>query len=1383
MISGSAVPARPVSATKRIVIYWVGVCLSFLALVLFGFHGKLEAPKSPAGEHRISARAGAVRPRLVASYGKLPLSFEVNQGQTASQVKFLSRERGYTLFLTGDTAVLALRKPSARIQDSGFRSQEGRLRGLQSGGQLQRTTDNGPRTKSAIENQVVRLRLVDANPRAEVEGADELPGKANYFIGNDPKKWRTNVPTYARVRYKNVYPGIDLEYYGNQGGQLEYDFVVAPGADPGAITLEVGAHGHAPLRIAPDGDLVISAEGSAVHFHKPLVYQPEPGSSLVTRHSSLVQGRFHLTATNQVTFELSGYDKTRPLIIDPYLSYSTYLGGSYQDGAGRIAVDSSGNAYVTGATSSADFPTVNPLQATLKSPPCVAGSGVPCWNAFVSKLNAEGSALVYSTYLGGSGGDSGAGIAVDSSGNAYLVGGTNSTDFPTVNPMQATNKSPTKGTDFVAKLNASGSALVYSTYLGGSGGDNPGGIAIDSSGNAYLGGGTRSPDFPTVNPLQRDLKGTGNAFVAKLNAAGSALIYSTYLGGSGTDWASALALDPSGNAYVTGLTQSTDFPTVNPIQATNKATPGWTGFVAEVNAAGSALVYSTYLGGSGLDEGNGIAVDSSGSAYVTGQTGSTDFPTVNPLQASNKSVGEFPCTAFVAKLSASGSALVYSTYLGGSGGDEGEGIAVDSFGNAYVTGDTSSTDFPIANAIQASLGAPNAANAFVAELNASGSALVYSTYLGGSKSDGSGAVAVDISGNAYLSGVTTSTDFPTVNPIQASNKAIYGTGFVAKLSPGPAPAVSLSAPALNFGSIAASSQQSVTLTNLGNASLNISSITASGDFALVTTATSCPYAGGSVAPEAKCTLDVTFTPTEAGARTGTVTVTDNAAGSPHTVPLSGTGVVPAPNFSASSVTFANQLVGTTSAPQPVTVTYTGSIILSISSVETPVQWPQSNNCPASLAGNTSCTINVSFQPTTGGGQFGAIVFTDNAGTGSQSVYLSGTAVYSINGPNPSFSVTSINFPTQQAGTSSNPYPVTVQNTGNQALAINSISITGANSGDFSLSQNCPSSLAVNASCQVNVTFSPTAAGTRTAALSFFDNATVSPQSLPLNGIGLAPVASLSPSSLSFPSQWVGTTGLPENITLTNNGNEPLSISNIQTSAQFGVTNGCTTSVAVGVGCTISVFFDPSSAGAQTGTLTITDNAPGSPQTVQLSGTGQDFQMSSSGPSQTVSAGQTANYSLTVAPEGGLSQTVSLACSGAPSLSTCTLSPSSVTLNGTASTTVTVQVATTAPTLAPPWGRVLPPNLTGLGRVFWLLALVGLASVGALVAAKKRRTACLLGACLVLVMLWSACGGGAQVVHMPGTPAGTYTLDVKGTVTSTVPSATLTHDFQFTLTVD
>ncbi|MFZ0823455.1 MAG: SBBP repeat-containing protein, partial [Terriglobales bacterium] len=396
------------------------------------------------------------------------------------------------------------------------------------------------------------------------------------------------------------------------------------------------------------------------------------------------------------------------------------------------------------------------------------------YDAFVAKLNPSGSALVYSTYLGGIENDAVLGIAVNSSGNAYVAGWTASTNFPTMNPLQAVYGGGSSNA-FVANLNPSGSALVYSTYLGGSCADSGSGIAVDSSGNAYVTGSTCSTNFPTMNPLQAANAGGYDAFVAEINPSGSALVYSTYLGGSGDDPGTGIAVDGSGNAYVTGQTNSTNFPTMNPLQAAN-AGGNDDAFVAKLNASGSALIYSTYLGGSGADGGTGIAVDSSDNAYVTGYTASTDFPTMNPLQAAYGGGGY---DTFVAEINPSGSALVYSTYLGGSGVDHGSGIAVDSTGNAYVTGYTASTDFPTMNPLQAAYGG-GSDDAFVAKLNPLGSALVYSTYLGGSHDDDGLGIAVDSSGNAYATGQTNSTDFPTMNPLQPTNGGGYDV-FVAKI--------------------------------------------------------------------------------------------------------------------------------------------------------------------------------------------------------------------------------------------------------------------------------------------------------------------------------------------------------------------------------------------------------------------------------------------------------------------------------------------------------------------------------------------------------------------------------------------------------------------------
>src|SRR5438552_1638880 len=467
-------------------------------LVLFPFLVGFACPATAAPEARVSE-----------TYGKLPLHFEANQGQTHQDVRFLARGSGYSLYLTAGEAVLVLTKP------------------------------NPDATRARGTPVVVRMSLVGAAPKPPVSGLDELPGKANYLIGKDPAKWRTNVPTYAKVHYRAVYPGIDLVYYGNQR-QLEYDFVVAPGADPERIVL--GFQGGERLEINAEGELVLHAGGGALRQQKPVIYQEING--VRTR----IEGRYVLKDAHRVGFQVAAYDQSRPLVIDPTLVYATYLGGSISDDGYGIAVDAAGSAYVTGLAGSTDFPTASPLQAA-------SGGGT---DAFVSRLHAVGSALVYSTYLGGSGSELGVGIAVDAAGSAYVTGQTTSTDFPTANPLQAASGG---GTDaFVSKLDAAGCALLYSTYLGGSGGDGGGGIAVDAAGSAYVTGWTTSTNFPTASPLQSAKAGFTDAFVSKLNAAGSALLYSTYLGGGfGDNYGLGIAVDAAGAAYVTGRTNSADF--------------------------------------------------------------------------------------------------------------------------------------------------------------------------------------------------------------------------------------------------------------------------------------------------------------------------------------------------------------------------------------------------------------------------------------------------------------------------------------------------------------------------------------------------------------------------------------------------------------------------------------------------------------------------------------------------------------------------------------------------------------------------------------------------------------------------------------------------------
>ncbi len=678
--------------------------------------------------------------RLLERYGKLPLRFEANQGQTDEDVKFLSRGKGYTMFLTSGGAVMTLRAPGKENKQSGeVREGESgsRERGMESG-----------------RSAVLRMNLVGANHGTRVVGGEELPGKSNYLIGNDRSKWRIDVPNYDRVKYESVYPGVDLVYYGHQG-ELESDFIVAAGADAAAIRLRMD--GAKRVRINRQGDLELEMDGGKVVLGKPVVYQRSEGQT----EKRIIAGRYTVKGKCEVEFDVASYDKKEPLTIDPVLRYSTYLGGNSADSGSAIVVDAAGNAYVTGATQSTNFPTTNPL----------AGTNAGGTDAFVTKLNAAGTALVYSTYLGGSGFDAGIGIAVDAEGNAYVIGDTGSSNFPTMNPFQASLDGAEDA--FVTKLNALGNGLVYSTYLGGSSYEYGQGIAVDAEGNAYVIGYTYSSNFPTMNPFQATFGGGNDAFVTKLNAAGTALVYSTYLGGSASDVGNGIAVDVAGNAYVTGYTNSTNFPTMNPLQATSGG--GYDAFVTKLDGVGNAAFYSTYLGGSDAEQGQGIAVDAEGNAYVTGITYSADFPTKNPFQATFG--GGYD--AFVTKLNATGTALVYSTYLGGSSYDSGGAIAV-SAGNAYVTGYTFSSDFPTKNPFQATYGGGDE-DAFVTKLNTSGNALVYSTYLGGNGIDGGLGIAVD-AGSVYVTGYTTSTNFPTMNPFQATFGGSSEDAFVAKIS-------------------------------------------------------------------------------------------------------------------------------------------------------------------------------------------------------------------------------------------------------------------------------------------------------------------------------------------------------------------------------------------------------------------------------------------------------------------------------------------------------------------------------------------------------------------------------------------------------------------------
>ncbi len=713
---------------------------------------------------------------VMRNVSSMPLAFTENQGQWDEKVLFRANAGGATMWFTRDGAYYQFTRripvgtdisdhtvgttgvPTYKGTNSvipakaGIQSPVGqdprgpdisdaRGRQMSTSAPFPRGQESFPdRTDhehESIETMMIKANFVGSNPNPRMVGEGILEYKCNYFLGNDPAKWRTDVPNYSAIVYEDIYPGIDLKYYAN-GKQMEYDFIVSPGADPSQIMVRY--EGAKSLSVDAAGRLVVETEWGKVVEQRPVVYQLS-GSDRVS-----VDGEYVLKGDQTFGFRLGpGYNPALAVIIDPVLEYSTYLGGNNHDFGYGITVDAFGAVYVIGETYSTDFPTENPYQTDQ------AGQDV-----FITKLSASGNSLVYSTYLGGSDNDRGFGIAVDVSGVVYVTGDTYSADFPILKPYQGTYQGGMTDV-FVTKLSNSGNSLLYSTYLGGSDGDFSRGIAVDSSGAVHVTGDTWSTNFPTENPYQTDLLGYSDAFVTKLSNSGRSLVYSTYLGGGGYEYARGIAVDASGAAYVMGRTSSSDFPTENPYQ-TNQS--DWDVFVTKLSSSGSSLVYSTYLGGSYREWGYGIAVDASGAAYVTGETGSIDFPTENPYQTDQ---GNYD--AFVTKLSSSGNSLVYSTYLGGNGNDCSIGIAVNASGEVYVVGSTYSSDFPTENPYQTDqLGR----DVFVTKLNNSGNSLVYSTYLGGSSDDFSWAIALDATGSVYVTGSTESSDFPTENPYQTN---------------------------------------------------------------------------------------------------------------------------------------------------------------------------------------------------------------------------------------------------------------------------------------------------------------------------------------------------------------------------------------------------------------------------------------------------------------------------------------------------------------------------------------------------------------------------------------------------------------------------------------
>ena len=720
-----------------------GLLIGLLSLVVVLFSHDVvpsTAVRSGGGAARATAPTQA---RVTAGYGQVPLSFEANHGQAQEPVKFLARGTNATLYLLPDEAALEVQQAE---------------------------------NKTAL----VKMKLVGANKQPQLQGQEELPGKSNYFSGNKPNGWKTNIPTYQRVKYSQVYEGIDLVYYGNQQ-QLEYDFIVQPSADPGAIKLRL--EGAEQISLNAQGELVLTTAAGEVKQRKPVIYQEVNGSR------QEIEGNYVLTEACEVQFAVGPYDHHQPLVIDPVISYTTFFGTLP---ATAIAVDKEGNAVVAGR-----------IAAT----PGAYQSGS---EQSVAKLNASGTAVLFSaTFNAGDGGQIND-LALDAQGNVYLTGRTSTSQFPTT-PGAFQTDFGLKGANFhnafVMKFNAQGNALLYSTFLKG---DQLTGntlklnqgwaIAVDRDGSAYVTGDTNALDFPvTTGAFQtQNLSQNRTGFVAKLNAIGTGLIYATFLGsGSNGDHGTSIALDTAGNAYMTGITsngwmgqtrpRSLAFPVTSGAFQTTDDVGNAGIYVTKLNTTGSALVYSTLLGRWYTSESfpPQIAVDSANCAYIAGTTISAAFPTTPGAfktqggGASTIRSGDINVDGFVAKLNAAGSGLLYSTYIGGNDTDRCLGIAVDADQNVHLTGMTNSADFPQIGLPPQSIGLGDNTGAFVVKMNPNGTALSQAIFL----RQGNGqAIDTDQAQNVFIAGSAFPSFMTTAGAFQAVSTTSFAGGFVAKLS-------------------------------------------------------------------------------------------------------------------------------------------------------------------------------------------------------------------------------------------------------------------------------------------------------------------------------------------------------------------------------------------------------------------------------------------------------------------------------------------------------------------------------------------------------------------------------------------------------------------------
>ena len=1386
-------------------------------LFTYGVTANAASNAAPAGKH------------VAANYGKIPLSFEPNRGQTDPSVQFLSRGSGYSLFLTQDEVVLNLERQRVASPSQ--------------------TPGSHPGVAMA---DTLRMKLLGANASAAVTGLDPQSGTVSYLIGNDPKKWHTGIQTFGKVNFAQVYPGVDLVFYGNQR-QLEYDFVVAAGADASRIGWQIDG---AKPSIDTDGNLVLSAANGPAGFKKPVFYQMDGDKKVA------VEGVFTV-AGSRIGFKLGSYDHAKTLIIDPVLTYATYLGGSTNDylggaqsigieglnGTGNvdqgIAYDSQGSAYVVGVSYSADFPVQSPyLNAPAKAS---NASGAP--SAVITKFSPDGSSLVYSTYLGGSNYDYGEAIAVDSNGEAFVVGQSHSSDFPITSGAYQTVCAPGindqwtgythvyterstcgapgygNGSAFVTKLNAAGSGLVYSTFLDGDGTSNAVAIAIDSAGQAYIGGTTSyvgcglntntSPStiisytcFPTTSGAvvsgQDARVGTTNfqGFISVFDPTGSSLLYSSLFipQNPGCQWSSTtgigrtldcynllsgvngVAVDISGNFYIVGETSSTSLPTTTGViqPSTGPADPNnplalalyvQRGFVAKFNPVtsngGASLAYSTYLGGQiagGSDMVSNITTDADGYAYVSGLTDSTDFPVTTGAYQTSAKLSSASSAAFVAKLNPTGTAIEWATYLGNATGNL-DGVSavgpiqLDGNGNVYVTGKANAGNFPWVGNMEPYNGAP----VFVSELDPTGSKLLFSTEFGTGLSDNMtpAGLAVDAAGNMYVAfddncagTIVTPGSFQQTNHMQSSGCAEFSTtGFVAKIS-----ATGTATVALAASPSPASAGQSTTLTATvtptatyasvptgtiefqdGGTTLTTATLNASG-IATYTTSTLTPnthsltavYSGDSTYPAGNGTASLTVTGLTASVNvapaTGTtslaaslsvkVTVSGSGATPSGTVILSGGGytssaatlsggistiVIPANSLSAGSDTLTVSYSGDAnfgpamgSAPETVTTPLIPSITVT----------------PAASISVATSSLSVKVTVTGSGATPSGTITLSGGGYTSTATALSG-------------------------GIATIVIPANNLNAGNDIL-------TASYSGDANYA---PATGGATGTAPVTVSATPLAS-----------TVTVTPAATTLD----------SGSTLSVP------------VTVTGAGVTP---TGTVTLSGGGYTS--TAQTLVGGAYTFLVPANSLSAGTDTLTASYSGDANYAAKTGTTSGstsptvTASAFSLAASTPAA-VAPGASATSTVTVNTTTGYTGTVTLACAltssptGATNLPSCSAGSSTITLGGsTTSGTATVTVTTSGSSSA-----MARPDANGFGRA-WAgggSVLAFLVFLG--IPARRRRWLSMLGVLALMVVLGglSACGGKSK----PETTAGSYTFTVTG---SGSPSVTPSPTTTFTLTIN